>query len=458
MVNAKEQTRKFDVLILGGGPAGIATALSLRQQDPSLSVAVVERSKYNSTRIGETLPPLVQPLMQQLGIWTQFIAEGHLPAYGTRAAWGTNNLSDHEFIYHRWGQGWHLDRRRFDQMLALKAAERDVVLYPASRIATCHRIGNGARHLTLTNQDGQRLSVEAAFLVDATGRGAPFARQEGVPKILFDRMQGAFVFFGFEGVEVLQDSYILVEAWEKGWWYSALLPDSSLVVGCMSDADTLRELGLKSLPRWLACVRSSRHTHRRLAAATPQTQPRIYVAQTQRLERITGDRWLAVGDAATTFDPLSSEGIPKALRSGILASYAICDYFRGVRSGLEKYEGLVTQEFEGYLGARMDYYRREQRWPDSPFWQRRHGNLTLAPWETLCSGARQRVHASDSSSMNLPTSDLKLLSSLCSRPQPAHEVVAAFQRQKRSLVSDHRVILAIQYLLERGEVAKISKS
>jgi flavin-dependent dehydrogenase len=89
---------------------------------------------------------------------------------------------------------------------------------------------------------------------------------------------------------------------------------------------------------------------------------------------VTGDAWLAVGDAATTFDPLSSQGILKSLRSGVLASYAVTDYFKGTTKGLEKYEALAAREFKDYLASRAEFYGQERRWPDSPFWRRRHPN------------------------------------------------------------------------------------
>ena len=48
------KTFGHDVVILGGGPAGAAAALSLRRHAPSLSVALVEQSNYDAPRVGET--------------------------------------------------------------------------------------------------------------------------------------------------------------------------------------------------------------------------------------------------------------------------------------------------------------------------------------------------------------------------------------------------------------------
>lgn len=86
-----------DVVILGGGPAGMATAQSLLQHDPALTVVVVERSGYDQMRIGETLPPNARSLLQQLDVWSAFIQDDHLLAYGTSAAWGSSTLHANEF-------------------------------------------------------------------------------------------------------------------------------------------------------------------------------------------------------------------------------------------------------------------------------------------------------------------------------------------------------------------------
>jgi hypothetical protein len=55
-----------DVIILGGGPAGCATALSLRSYSRSLSIALIEESSYEHPRVGEVLPGLARSLLDNL--------------------------------------------------------------------------------------------------------------------------------------------------------------------------------------------------------------------------------------------------------------------------------------------------------------------------------------------------------------------------------------------------------
>jgi flavin-dependent dehydrogenase len=100
----------------------------------------------------------------------------------------------------------------------------------------------------------------------------------------------------------------------------------------------------------------------------------VVSAASSRLDRFGGDGWLAVGDAASTFDPVSSHGVFKALRSGILASYAVLDRLDGKAGWLDKYTLLHAREFDEYRKTWAAVYRREVRWPNETFWSRRIGS------------------------------------------------------------------------------------
>ena len=360
----------YDVLILGGGPAGSATAIALKRLDAGLRIALLEKTSYSSLRIGETLPPPAQATLASLGVWDAFLATSPLQSYGTRAAWGSAEPVENEFIFSPYGHGWHVDRRAFDAMLAREAERAGVeICFQAKPVGEPDRENNWT--LKIQFADGSTRLVSARFVVDATGRRSWFACSQGLRHLVYDHLAGVFLFFRFDHGKAPADTYTMVEACEKGWWYSSLVPNGSVAVALMTDASALRERRWKSCEEWCALTAPAPHTARRIAGAAALGKPVVYPASSQRLENPVGDNWLAAGDAASTFDPLSSQGIIKALRSGIRAGRAICRHLRGDRQALADYAQFVEREFSNYLAVRAGYYRLEQRWPDLPFWRQR---------------------------------------------------------------------------------------
>lgn len=363
----------MDVAIAGGGPGGCAAALALRAHAPGLSVVLAEASAYTGDRIGETLPPPAVEVLEHLGVGDAFRAQGHHPAYGTAAAWGAAVPHENDFLFHVRQVGWHLDRGAFDGMLADQAEARGVRVLRRTRVVDAVREGGG---WTLALSSGE--SLRARFLVDATGAGAALARRAGgARRVMVDRLAGFVRFFRQpEGAGV---PHTLVEAFADGWWYTAPLPDGRRVVACMTDTDLARGLRLDDGAAWHDLLRGTAPcVGRALVDAMPDGLPVVRAARSRRLRPAAGDDWLAVGDAASTFDPLSSQGIVKALRSGIFAAYAAGDWLaKGDDAGLRRYRAFVQREFDGYLESRARYYTEEARWPEREFWRRRQAIVTV---------------------------------------------------------------------------------
>ncbi|MCG8456923.1 MAG: tryptophan 7-halogenase [Holophagales bacterium] len=454
-----------DVVILGGGPAGTGTALALRRHAPELSVLVLESTGYGALRVGETLPPPTRRLLEHLGVWRAFLGEGHAPSPGTAAAWGDDEPYENEYLYWTEGEGWHLDRARFDAFLARQSGEEGAEVRTGHTFVGAER-RSGCWRLTVRGsgkEEGGKQELDARFVVDATGRRAAFARRLGMERLVCDDLLGLYVYFR-TAEPVAAARRTLVEAWEEGWWYSAALPSpdrsgdgGGLAIACMSDADRIGELGLRRRQTWWQALEASHLTRRLLDGADLgesrlEEDPICVPAQSQLLERAAGEDWLAVGDAASTFDPLSSQGIFSALRFAIWASYAIADHLGGDADALHKYAGLVARSFDGYLDSRAAYYRQERRWSAAPFWHRRADHLTLAP------RTRLRTVADAPARTRLPRREVARLRELCRRPRAAHEVVTAYRREAcgpAAVASDHRIILALQDLVEQGVLAPV---
>lgn len=365
-----------DIAIVGGGPAGAATALSLKHTRPQLSVVIIEPSDFSAPRVGETLPPVAEPLLRQLGVLEAVTNTTHIPVYSTSAAWNRQHPVPNEYFGQLHTRGWHLDRNQFDQQL-LATAKAAGAIHLLSKFRQAELMPDSTWQLRLQSntQHSPEEHLRARFVVDASGRQALFAKQQGQRPAKIDQLIGSVRFFTRTTHAPTPDTgATLIEACEHGWWYSAFLPQGRLVVAVMTDADIARRLRIHQASAWIHLAKASPYTRQRIVTQCQPNQnaPMVRAAATQQLSQPISNNWLAVGDAASSVDPLTSQGITRALRFGLLGGYAICDWFANKKPGLAQYDAIVRAEFNDYLQRKQEVYCDEQRWPKAPFWTRRH--------------------------------------------------------------------------------------
>ncbi len=306
----------FDVLVLGAGPAGAATALVLARR--GLRVGLLERGRSEPRRIGETIPGIASAILRELELWEDFRKAGHDPAYALRSIWGGSEPLERNSIFDRYGPGYHLDRPAFDAWLLDHAVRAGAELTKPVRLRALERVPAGSWRLEY--QIGERtLTSDARFIVDATGPSVWASRRVDASRAHAQRMIGVARWFARGEIERVT----LVETAPEGWWYSAPLPSGTLVMVWMTDAESETARAGQSDELWKRCLASAPATLERWRGA-----PAIGDA----LTRATGPaitRWpprndfLAVGDAACRFDPMSGTGLCFALRSALDAATSI---------------------------------------------------------------------------------------------------------------------------------------
>ncbi len=362
---------EWDVVVLGGGPAGSAAALAIQQQS-HLRVCVVEAGRHPHDVIGESIPPDARLDLERLGAWDSFAAAGHQACSGSCSAWGSDELGYNDFVLNPYGPGWHLDRARFNRILLDDAVARGATLIIGTRfVASPRTTGRGHTMNLLDLQIGTTRTVTARFVVDATGQRASFARAMGAKRLMLDRLSVVCGYFD-TGIGTPLSRLTLLEAEREGWWYAAAIPNERVIVAFATDADTVKAASLTRPHNWLSRCLKTRHLAPRLDGCRLRPGSlTIRAATSSVLCPAAGAQWFAVGDSAATYDPISGQGIQKALADGYRVATAVGASIAGEHHVQNAYAMDTESAFRTYEQTRRYFYALEKRWPDSSFWPRR---------------------------------------------------------------------------------------
>ena len=330
------------VAIVGGGPAGCWAALQLARAGINVQFIVGQRT---AKAYDETLSARATELAPYAAV-----VSGH------KSGWGGPEIYETAAMMSPWGGERLVSRPALDLALQDCASNAGAAVVHGKVV----QVKGAAGDWRLALDSGQEIG--ATIVVDATGRVRRIARRLGAARARrFDRLVGYPV-----RLRCTRDgraeacTYVLSD--REGWWFLGPGNDDHRYALFFTDSDMAARSCLGTIAASWANIRDNLQAP---AYLTQVMAPQL--AHSEALDQPWGAGWLAIGDAAASFDPLSSSGLYFAKTSAEWASQAIQD------EDFRAFGDAVSDHVDAFLASQRRVYWGERRFADYIFWQRRHG-------------------------------------------------------------------------------------
>ena len=360
---------RYDIAIAGAGPAG--SVLALLAARAGYRVLLAERSRFDNPRFGETAPPELRVILARVGL--EHLAQPPFcrEAPEVLSVWGGVEPTSRHHIFSPYGAALHLDRRAFDEALALAARDAGADL----KLGCAVRFGPQSPEGHIVQLPGEHARSNFAILAAgraAGGLGLPYVRH------YLDTNVGVAAHFSPPAGNF--DSRTLIEAVPGGWIYFAALPSNTAIVVFVTSASLVPSERRARLRWWLEALAQTNVVRKALNGCRLPESVSVMDARGSYAKSGGGERWLAVGDARIAPDPLCGQGIIWAIDDAVSVVELLGR--SGWHALAEEMRARTKREVERYLVDRSYVYSSEKRFGSAPFWRSAPGHPPIYLQET----------------------------------------------------------------------------
>ena len=345
-------TRDADVVVVGAGPAGAATAILFAEQ--GLETVVVDRARFPRPKIcGEYLSPEAARILDRLG------ALKHVDAVAAPLRGMRITAPDGRTIVGTYGAvgAWRpyrqhamaVPRFTLDAVLAERLRALPLDFREDTRVTDLVDDGDRVAGVITSGPDGASGTIRARLVVAADGRSSIVAQRLGLRSS--HRLRRMALVTYVTGVpDCAEWGEIFIDPPDWAILNPVALGRVNLsVVVPLGDAAPFSD----RLDQFLAArVRQLPHLARRLEGATRVDPVRAMGPLAYHVAPPRRPGVLLVGDAAGFYDPFTGEGVFAALRGAeLLVDVAGADLRRGevTRDTLARYERRRGDAFDAKM-------------------------------------------------------------------------------------------------------------
>lgn len=327
MTTARDGGR-YDVIVVGGGPAGSTAAALLAGR--GRRVLLLERDTFPRYHIGESLITGMMGIIGELGLTERLESAGFQRKYGISLVWGDEprlwgvsfaEAGGPEYSY-------HVSRAAFDALLLTRARELGAEVVQDATVRDAITEGGrvtGVRYSRAGHGRGQELlQARAAMVIDASGQARVLARKL-TPVTWQEDLRNMAIWGYFSPYRPLPGpsaSHILVEATEGGWFWGIPLAGNTISVGYVTPVASLAASPLSPAELYDTRRHGTLVLKDLLAGAERQGELRTTRDWSHTSARFCGPGWLLAGDSAAFIDPLFSSGVWLGMSGAWLAARA----------------------------------------------------------------------------------------------------------------------------------------
>ena len=325
---------RFDVAVIGAGPAGSAAAIYLARD--GYSVVLVDKALFPREKLcGDFLNPINWPLFEQLGVADKLLSLEHEKVTSFRISTASGEEAAVGFPFQNGRRLFGLGLRRFylDDLLLRVAEKEGVAVRQGCKAGGFVKEKEGWSIILDDHSIGERL--RSVFLIGADGRNSLVVQRLGLAR----KSESAGNHLAFQshlrGVNGVQGD-VQIHSFPGG--YAGLVGLGGGTVNLCFTVERSKARGEVSLGALFEnCLYKNSYLRELLRDGEIVGHVRSAFPVCFSPRRSYGEGFLLVGDAARVSEPITGEGVYFALKSGMLAAEAVNSAFRKPHSCAEPF-------------------------------------------------------------------------------------------------------------------------